>query len=164
MARPENVSEAGTTKKSPLTQSRINTMKRGGTLAADYEKESSFGSPRSIRTFASSIGGRDGTSLEIIEKRDVPGEYEDDGEGYEGLENVRACCGGAHDVGSLTRNHHHYHHHDGTPNSSTNSRNSFRNSTANYSRRVAVPSIAHSRKQSIGSFVTAPVPSSSSQR
>lgn len=25
---------------------------------------------------------------------------EDEGDGYEGLENVRACCDGAHDIGS----------------------------------------------------------------
>lgn len=71
------------------------SVKRSGTAASDYERQSIFGSPRSIRTFASSIGGGNHgeTSMEIIEKRDIPGEYEqyddEDDDGYEGLENVR---------------------------------------------------------------------------
>lgn len=113
---PASSSIAGTPRKafssSPLAQSRAlnsqasqsdiafasnlgrGSVKRSGTAASDYERQSVFGSPRSIRTFASSIGGenRGETSMEIIEKRDIPGEYEqydDDDDGYEGLENVR---------------------------------------------------------------------------
>ncbi|SNX84881.1 related to NUM1 - nuclear migration protein [Melanopsichium pennsylvanicum] len=35
---------------------------------------------------------------------------EDEGEDYEGITNVRACCDGKHDVGSLAHQHHHQHH------------------------------------------------------
>lgn len=139
------------------------SVKRSGTAASDYEKQSIYGSPRSIRTFASSIGGNNNhdTSLEIIERKEIPGEYYDEnddeeGEGYEDLENVRACCSGKHDVGSLSRKNHNHNHnhseHNRSANSSTNSRNSFQGTNLNPSRRVAVPTLIHSRKSSNASF------------
>ncbi|PWZ00294.1 hypothetical protein BCV70DRAFT_160991 [Testicularia cyperi] len=39
---------------------------------------------------------------------------EDEPEGWDGLTNVRACCDGKHDVGSLAHDHHHGHHHAGS--------------------------------------------------
>ncbi|EJD41972.1 hypothetical protein AURDEDRAFT_115234 [Auricularia subglabra TFB-10046 SS5] len=48
---------------------------------------------------------------------DLDFEINDSGEveGYEGLDNVRACCDGMHDLGTLSkaghRHHHHHHHH-----------------------------------------------------
>ncbi|CDZ98352.1 Pleckstrin homology-like domain [Phaffia rhodozyma] len=40
-----------------------------------------------------------------------PDDDDDDEDEYEGLDNVRACCGGAHDIGSLASRHSHRHHH-----------------------------------------------------
>ena len=36
---------------------------------------------------------------------------DDPEDAYDGLENVRACCDGKHDVGALGGRHHHHHHH-----------------------------------------------------
>ncbi|KAE8202810.1 hypothetical protein CF335_g3274 [Tilletia laevis] len=35
---------------------------------------------------------------------------EEDNEGFDGIDNVRACCDGMHDVGSLAHKHHHHQH------------------------------------------------------
>lgn len=37
--------------------------------------------------------------------------HDDHDAAYDGLENVRACCDGKHDVGALSSRHHHHHHH-----------------------------------------------------
>ncbi|KAK0520978.1 hypothetical protein OC835_007035, partial [Tilletia horrida] len=50
---------------------------------------------------------------------------EEDNAGFEGLDNVRACCDGKHDVGSLAhKHHHHHHHHHKQPRTSTERRSS----------------------------------------
>ncbi|SGY44722.1 BQ5605_C001g00194 [Microbotryum silenes-dioicae] len=90
------------------------TYKRSGTPANDYQRYNEFGSPRSARTL-SFLGDE---SVEFVDRRDIPaglGDEEVD-ETWEGLENVRACCDGKHDVGSLSRRsgssaHHPHHHH-----------------------------------------------------
>lgn len=92
--------------------------KRSDTPAAEYENFiAEYGSPRSIRSYkTNATAGPSGKavdeSLEIIDRRDVIGAED----GYEGLENVRACCDGAHDVGklSVSKKHHHHHHHNHT--------------------------------------------------
>ncbi|SCV74331.1 BQ2448_6763 [Microbotryum intermedium] len=89
------------------------TYKRSGTPANDYQRYNEFGSPRSARTL-SFLGDE---SVEFIDRRDIPAGFGDEegDETWEGLENVRACCDGKHDVGSLSRrsgsNAHHPHHH-----------------------------------------------------
>ncbi|KAM0787716.1 hypothetical protein ACM66B_003775 [Microbotryomycetes sp. NB124-2] len=86
------------------------TRKRAGTAAEAFENMNQFGSPRSIRTYSSQAlaGAASGTeSIEVVDRSEIPSDYDhltDDG--YEGLENVRACCGGSHDVGSLSRKSH----------------------------------------------------------
>ncbi|KAM0749543.1 hypothetical protein T439DRAFT_357881 [Meredithblackwellia eburnea MCA 4105] len=86
------------------------TYKRADTLAADFERSTMFGSPRSLRTFSDFLGGDE--SVEYVDRSEIPSDLgHDDDDGFEGLENVRACCSGKHDVGSLARRHHHHHHH-----------------------------------------------------
>lgn len=50
--------------------------------------------------------------MEVVDETDISMSYDSRGEdtqdeGFEGVENVRVCCGGKHDVGSLSRRHHH---------------------------------------------------------
>ncbi|KAL8279110.1 hypothetical protein RQP46_008568 [Phenoliferia psychrophenolica] len=90
------------------------TYKRSGTAAAEYERAATFGSPRSLRTFADYLAGGD-ESVEFVDRREIPDELgPDDDETWEGLENVRACCNGKHDVGSLSRHGGRHHHHHGS--------------------------------------------------
>ncbi|KAK4702383.1 hypothetical protein P7C70_g3841, partial [Phenoliferia sp. Uapishka_3] len=106
-----------TPKNGPRTKklSTPSTYKRAGTVAAEYEQRTTnFGSPRSLRTFSDFLGGQD--SVEFIDRREIPADAGagDEDDTWEGLENVRACCDGKHDVGSLSRRggqHHHHHHH-----------------------------------------------------
>lgn len=62
-----------------------------------------LGTPRSLRSFGGRpIDDEDG-SLEVVDRNDVPYDYEHrhgDDEGFEGLENLRSCCDGAHDGAS----------------------------------------------------------------
>lgn len=97
--------------------------KRPATPAAEYQElAAQYGSPRSIRSYKRPSTAMSLTapapnviadeSIEFIDRRDVLG-VDEHGQGYEGLENVRACCNGAHDVGSLSvgqsKRHHHHH-------------------------------------------------------
>lgn len=82
--------------------------KRNGTAASEYHRRRStigYSSPSSIRTFSDFEGGGgvggyqgEGESLEVIDRNEIPdGVGMDPDEEFEGLENVRACCGGKHD-------------------------------------------------------------------
>lgn len=114
-------STSAATKKARKMSTATSLYKRSDTPAAEYEQFiAEYGSPRSVRSYKTTgaTPGTPGTgfdeSMEIIDRRDVLGA--DDTAGYEGLENVRACCDGAHDVGklSVSRKHHHHHHHHGS--------------------------------------------------
>lgn len=107
-------------KSSTGAHTSASTYKRSDTPAADYQHFiAEFGSPRSVRSYGGThlVGGTGADeSMEVIDRRDVLGVDQDgQGNGYEGLENVRACCNGEHDVGRLSvsrkHNHHHHHHH-----------------------------------------------------
>lgn len=84
-----------------MSQSVGRAFKRSGTAADEYERQNAFGSPRSVRTYSGLIGANE--SIEVVDRSEIPVDFDDDEDGYEGLENVRACCGGKHDVGSLGR-------------------------------------------------------------
>ncbi|BGP16016.1 hypothetical protein JCM10213_005433 [Rhodosporidiobolus nylandii] len=93
------------------------TRKRPGTVAEEYGRAHTsigmYSSPHSIRTM-SDFGGsgwdnEDG-SMEVVDRSEIPPGAGDDDDEFEGLENVRACCDGKHDVGSLSRRHHHHRH------------------------------------------------------
>lgn len=109
----------------------LDSAKRSGTPAAEYQHYiQEVGSPRSVRSYRPSsrlsMGGSLAAdeSLEIVDRREAIGQ---DGHGYEGLENVRACCNGEHDVGRLSvsrkqHSHNHQHnHHSGNSASRNNS-------------------------------------------
>jgi hypothetical protein len=79
--------------------------KRSGTPAAEYLRWNGPESPYSpTKSFEHVPAGPDEGDLDF----ELHGEarYAD---GFEGLENVRACCDGRHTVG---HHHHHYHPHD----------------------------------------------------
>jgi hypothetical protein len=120
--------QPSTVNKKARKMSTANSLyKRSDTPAAEYENYiAEYGSPRSVRSYrthatAGPSTGPEDDSVEVVDRRDALGA--DDAEGYEGLENVRACCNGEHDVGKLSvsrKQHHYLHHHNhqhkqGTP-------------------------------------------------
>lgn len=108
-----------TTPKPFRSQSQMSSVgsvgKRAGTPAAEYmrwnppESQSPTKSTRAYQQ-QSHDDSMDFENIEYDEHDDgfVPTEPDP---GFEGLENVRACCDGAHDLGSLTRGPGHRHHH-----------------------------------------------------
>lgn len=82
--------------------------KRSGTPAAEYLRWSNLDGPSSPTKSFEHIPGNDG-ELDFELHEDTLSD-----EGFEGLENVRACCDGRHTVGRSGRieHHHHHHHHD----------------------------------------------------
>lgn len=99
-------SRFGTAGRSKPRQSAASTLhqKRSDTPAAEYlEQTANYGSPRSVRSYGGDNALFD-DSLEIVNAHDIS--YDADETlnldvGYEGLENVRICCG-EHDVGRLS--------------------------------------------------------------
>lgn len=97
--------------------------KRPGTPAAEYlrwAEEAQKSPTRSVRSFRGGVPyADDDDDYEAVEPA---GElsFELNDEGFEAMENVRACCDGEHDLGTLSRrpgsrqhHHHHHHHHNG---------------------------------------------------
>ncbi|TBU22578.1 hypothetical protein BD311DRAFT_138610 [Dichomitus squalens] len=79
--------------------------KRSGTPAAEYLRWAE--APSSPTKEYEHIPGGDDEDLDF----ELHDETLSD-EGFEGLENVRACCDGRHTVGRSGRIEHHHHHHD----------------------------------------------------
>ncbi|SPO42112.1 related to NUM1 - nuclear migration protein [Pseudozyma flocculosa] len=71
----------------------------GGTLGSQIDPDESYDHLSDLNEPISDP--RLQTAEEMLE--------EDEGEGFEGLDNVRACCDGKHDVGSLAYDHSHHH-------------------------------------------------------
>ncbi|KDQ07330.1 hypothetical protein BOTBODRAFT_610523 [Botryobasidium botryosum FD-172 SS1] len=93
--------------------------KRIGTPAAEYirwagqDAQSPTKSIKSLPRYGAQASFDDDGDYENVEHQDGDLELHED-DAYEGLENVRACCDGEHDLGSLTRKPgHHHHHHNG---------------------------------------------------
>ncbi|KAL7277415.1 hypothetical protein ACG7TL_009277 [Trametes sanguinea] len=88
--------------------------KRSGTPAAEYLRWAHQETPSSpSKDFEHIPGGQDDEDLDF----ELHDDTLSDG-GFEGLENVRACCDGRHTVGRSGRgghHHHHHHHHDHPP-------------------------------------------------
>ncbi|KAF8583299.1 hypothetical protein K439DRAFT_1661365 [Ramaria rubella] len=116
------------TPRAQRSQSRLSANgsvgKRSGTPAAEYLR----------------LGGPDGPASPAKSDYEyIPGRADEEeldfeihdsimnGEGFEGLENVRACCDGRHDLGTLSRkphhHHHHHHHHPPHPQATTQNQN-----------------------------------------
>lgn len=79
--------------------------KRSGTPAAEYLRWNGPESPYSPTKSFVDIRGHDEEDLDF----ELHGETLSD-DGFEGLENVRACCDGRHTVGHSGKDHHHHHH------------------------------------------------------
>lgn len=89
--------------------------KRAGTPAAEYLRWSERGEQELLHSPTKDyehIPGQDDEDLDF----ELHDETMSDG-GFEGLENVRACCDGRHTVGrsGIREHHHHHHHHDDHP-------------------------------------------------
>ena len=86
--------------------------KRSGTPAAEYLRWAEGPSSPS-KEYEHIPGGNDDDELDF----ELHDETLSD-EGFEGLENVRACCDGRHTVGrsgKIEHHHHHHHHNQGQP-------------------------------------------------
>lgn len=82
--------------------------KRAGTPAAEYLRWVAPESPYSpTRSFEQVISGNTQEDEEL--EFELHGESQSD-DGFEGLENVRACCDGRHTVGPSGHQHHHHPH------------------------------------------------------
>ncbi|TRM62339.1 hypothetical protein BD626DRAFT_570053 [Schizophyllum amplum] len=101
-----------TTPRGQRSRSRMSTLgggsigKRAGTPAAEYLRWNQPESPYSPTRSFVDVPTVDDDDLDF----ELHGESLSDG-GYEGLENVRACCDGRHTVGRSGKMHHHHHHH-----------------------------------------------------
>jgi len=86
------------------SRSQVSVGKRSGTPAAEYLR---YGNTPSSPSFVEVPGNGD----MLVDEDDLDFELQDEDsrsdDGFEGLENVRACCDGKHTVG-----HHHHHHHE----------------------------------------------------
>ncbi|KAF8155589.1 hypothetical protein B0H34DRAFT_783418 [Crassisporium funariophilum] len=94
--------------------------KRSGTPALEYLRWNGPESPYSPDKSFVDVPAHDPDELDF----ELHGESHSD-EGYEGLENVRACCDGRHTVGHSGKIHHHHHHqhNQGTMNSRRSTEN-----------------------------------------
>ncbi|KAI0051353.1 hypothetical protein FA95DRAFT_1534854 [Auriscalpium vulgare] len=82
--------------------------KRSGTPAVEYLRWAGPEGPYSpTKSFEHVPGGGEEDDLEFELHDDSLSEN-----GFEGLENVRACCDGRHTVGEHPHHHHHHHQHD----------------------------------------------------
>ncbi|PPQ80542.1 hypothetical protein CVT25_001575 [Psilocybe cyanescens] len=81
--------------------------KRSGTPALEYLRWNAPESPYSPDRSFVDVPAQDPDELDF----ELHDETLSD-EGYEGLENVRACCDGRHTVGASGKIHHHHHHHN----------------------------------------------------
>ena len=90
------------------------SVRSGGGDDEDYELLDLTATQSPIRRALANDDPRLKTAEQMLE--------EDEPEDWDGLTNVRACCDGRHDVGSLA----HHHHHANRPGSATGSRKSSR--------------------------------------
>lgn len=81
--------------------------KRSGTPAAEYLRWGADGPYSPTNPFEHVPGGQEEEDLDFELHEDSMSD-----EGFQGLENVRACCDGKHTVGGHDHHHHHHHHHN----------------------------------------------------
>ncbi|ESK86358.1 tubulin binding [Moniliophthora roreri MCA 2997] len=104
-----NTTPRGKRSRSQLSVGRGSIGRRSGTPAAEYLKWNGPESPYSpTRSFVDVAGNDDDDDNLDFE---LHGDSLSDEGGFEGLENVRACCDGRHTVGRAGGKHHHHHHH-----------------------------------------------------
>lgn len=103
-----NTTPRGQRSRSQLSVGR-SVSKRSGTPALEYLRWNGPESPYSPDRSFVDVPAQDPDDLDF----ELHDESMSD-EGYEGLENVRACCDGRHTVGHSGKHHHHHHHDQGT--------------------------------------------------
>ncbi|KAH8084310.1 hypothetical protein BXZ70DRAFT_957639 [Cristinia sonorae] len=103
-----NITPRGHRSQSQISLSHTASMgKRSGTPAAEYLRWANVhDGPQSPTKSFEHIPGQDDGELDFELHDEVMSD-----DGYEGLENVRACCDGRHTVGRSGRIEHHHHHH-----------------------------------------------------
>jgi hypothetical protein len=117
---------SNTTPKAFRTQSQVSSSgsvgKRHGTPAAEYMRWN----PPEAQSPTKSTRAYQQQMQDDVDYEAVDYDQDDDGfvpvdadPGFEGMENVRACCDGAHDLGTLSRHAGHRHHHHNHPQSRT---------------------------------------------
>ncbi|KAH8829283.1 meiotic cell cortex C-terminal pleckstrin homology-domain-containing protein [Flagelloscypha sp. PMI_526] len=84
--------------------------KRSGTPAAEYLRYGHLESPYSPTRSFVDVDDEDELDFELHGSDEEAMMELGGGPGFDGLENVRACCDGKHTVGG--HHHHHHHHHD----------------------------------------------------
>lgn len=104
--------------------------KRSGTPAAEYLRWMGAEAPQSPGKSFEHIPGGDDEDLDFELHEET---LSDDG--YEGLENVRACCDGRHTVGG--RHHHHHHHSHDPPREVSRAREQHLDARVEHSRPVS---------------------------
>jgi len=108
--RPTRNGDAWSTARGHRSRSQVSiarsVSKRSGTPAVEYMRWNAPESPYSPgRSFVDVPDQNDSDELDF----ELHGDSRSD-EGFEGLENVRACCDGRHTVGRAGKVHHHHHH------------------------------------------------------
>lgn len=104
-----NSTPRGKRSRSQLSVNKGSVGKRSGTPALEYLRwngpapESPYSPTKSFVDVEEHEDDEDDLDFELHDETMSDG-------GFEGLENVRACCDGRHTVGH-SRNHHHHHHH-----------------------------------------------------
>lgn len=101
-----NSTPRGQRSHSQLSQ-RSSMGKRSGTPAAEYLRWNGPDGPYSPTREFEHIPAQEDGDLDF----ELHGDSMSD-EGFEGLENVRACCDGRHTVGRSGKIQHHHHHHN----------------------------------------------------
>ena len=91
---------------------RSSMGKRSGTPAAEYLRWSGVETHSPTKSFENMQEQDDEMDFELHEDTTSDG-------GFEGLENVRACCDGRHTVGRSGKVIHHHHHHEQQQNQDT---------------------------------------------
>jgi len=101
-----NTTPRGQRSRSQISIGRGSVGKRSGTPAVEYLRWNGPDSPYSPSKSFVDVPNNEGEDLDF-ELHDHS--LSDDG--FEGLENVRACCDGRHTVGHSGKPHFHHHHH-----------------------------------------------------
>ncbi|KAE9407873.1 hypothetical protein BT96DRAFT_1013781 [Gymnopus androsaceus JB14] len=106
---PFNTTPRGKRSRSQMSMGGGSIGRRAGTPAAEYLRWNGPESPYSPSKSFVDVPGHDDDDEDL--EFELHGDSLSD-DGFEGLENVRACCDGRHTVGHSGKHHHHHHHHE----------------------------------------------------
>lgn len=104
---PFNTTPRGKRSRSQISMGGGSIGRRSGTPAAEYLRWNGPESPYSPTKSFVDVPAHDEDEEDL--EFELHGDSLSD-DGFEGLENVRACCDGRHTVGHAGKHHHHHHH------------------------------------------------------